>query len=801
MATIVRTAYGIPHITARNFASLGYGVGYAFASDDICTMADAYLTVEGERSRYFGPKGSAGNGPNLQSDFFWQSVIQSRVIARLLSVRTGAGAVGPQLRQLVAGYVAGYNGYLASVGGAKGVPDPTCRGQAWVKPITALDAYLRMYQIIDSQGQAADPAAITTAKPPSTGTADSGTAGDASAGAVAARASSAGAARPGTGGLPTAAELGQPRLGGVRSSAIGSNAVAIGWAGTRGMRENEPGILLANPHFPWSGPERFYEMQLTIPGVLNVEGAALYGVPLVLIGFTSTMAWSHTVSTALSDMPYQLTLVAGHPTEYVYNGKPTAMTSRKVTVQVRQPGGTVKPASDTIWYTRYGPMIDNFAGMMPLRWTATTGFTLADANASNFRYLNHYLTTYEAHSVAQELAILKKYQGLPWYNTIAADSAGHALYADIQTIPGVTNAEANRCDTALGKITFARDGIPVLNGAEPSCAWATGPGAAAPGLFGPGQEPTLMRDDFAENSNDSYWMSNPAHPLTGFARIIGQAGTGQPGSQGTDLGLRTRSALHMVMTRISGTDGLGPPGFTFQDMKNLFYSDIQYGASLVKPELVDMCRAFPDGKAPTSTGSTTPVGDSCNVLAAWDGRENPGSRGAVLFREFWRRALSPPSEPWTHPFDVAPPVTTPYGLNTASVAVQEAFGNALAAMTAAHLPYNVPLGAVQYVLRNGKKIPLPGGPGDPLGEFNAIYLSSPGVVHSGSSYVQAVTWKSGDACPEVATVLTYSESANPVSKHYADQTELFSRKGWVTTYFCPAQVTAHAVSVMVVHGR
>ena len=232
MATIVRTAYGIPHITARNFASLGYGVGYAFASDDICTMADAYLTVEGERSRYFGPKGSAGNGPNLQSDFFWQSVIQSRVIARLLSVRTGAGAVGPQLRQLVAGYVAGYNGYLASVGGAKGVPDPTCRGQAWVKPITALDAYLRMYQIIDSQGQAADPAAITTAKPPSTGTADSGTAGDASAGAVAARASSAGAARPGTGGLPTAAELGQPRLGGVRSSAIGSNAVAIGWAGT-----------------------------------------------------------------------------------------------------------------------------------------------------------------------------------------------------------------------------------------------------------------------------------------------------------------------------------------------------------------------------------------------------------------------------------------------------------------------------------------------------------------------------------------------------------------------------------------
>ena len=239
-------------------------------------------------------------------------------------------------------------------------------------------------------------------------------------------------------------------------------------------------------------------------------------------------------------MPYQLTLVAGHPTEYVYSGKPAVMTSRKVTVQVRQPGGAVKSASDTIWYTRYGPMIDNFEGIMPLPWATTTGFTLADANAGNFRFLNHFLATHEAHSVAQELSILKEYQGLPWVNTIAADSSGHAMYADIQTIPDVTNVEANRCDTSVGKITFAETGIPVLNGGEPSCAWATGPGAAAPGLFGPGQEPVLMRSDFVENSNDSYWMSNPHQPLTGFPRIIGQAGTGQMGSQGTDLGLRTR---------------------------------------------------------------------------------------------------------------------------------------------------------------------------------------------------------------------------------------------------------------------
>jgi acyl-homoserine-lactone acylase len=56
-ATVMRTAYGIPHISARSFGSLGYGYGFSLASDDLCTMANGYLTVERQRSRYFGPRG------------------------------------------------------------------------------------------------------------------------------------------------------------------------------------------------------------------------------------------------------------------------------------------------------------------------------------------------------------------------------------------------------------------------------------------------------------------------------------------------------------------------------------------------------------------------------------------------------------------------------------------------------------------------------------------------------------------------------------------------------------------------
>jgi acyl-homoserine-lactone acylase len=259
-ATIVRTAYGIPHITARSFGSLGYGYGFALASDDLCTMADGYLTVEGQRSRYFGPRGLVTAGfsrmiSNLDSDTFWRSVIGNGVISRLLAVRTGPGAIRPELRQLITGYVAGYNDYLASVGGSKGVPDPTCRGKPWVKPITTLDAYLLAYDLIDLFGQASDADAIATARPPASAPPAVGYSG-AGRLALPALASSVAGTPPGTGGLPPVRQvrsLGE-RLAAAAGGA-GSNAIAVGSAGTR---DHQHGMLLGNPHLPWQGILRLY---------------------------------------------------------------------------------------------------------------------------------------------------------------------------------------------------------------------------------------------------------------------------------------------------------------------------------------------------------------------------------------------------------------------------------------------------------------------------------------------------------------------------------------------------------------
>ena len=86
--TIRRDGYGVPHVLADDFPSLGYGIGYAFAQDNICTLMD--YTVDRQRRavavvRADSPWTFGGNGTsntNLDSDFFYESVNQSGVLER-----------------------------------------------------------------------------------------------------------------------------------------------------------------------------------------------------------------------------------------------------------------------------------------------------------------------------------------------------------------------------------------------------------------------------------------------------------------------------------------------------------------------------------------------------------------------------------------------------------------------------------------------------------------------------------------------------------------------------------------------
>ncbi len=75
---VTRTALGIPHIKGDNFGSVGYGYGYAHAEDNLCVLQEDFVTIRGERTKFYGRDGSyfiVPNGSiaaNIDSDFFWK---------------------------------------------------------------------------------------------------------------------------------------------------------------------------------------------------------------------------------------------------------------------------------------------------------------------------------------------------------------------------------------------------------------------------------------------------------------------------------------------------------------------------------------------------------------------------------------------------------------------------------------------------------------------------------------------------------------------------------------------------------
>ncbi|MDQ6747962.1 MAG: penicillin acylase family protein, partial [Candidatus Dormibacteraeota bacterium] len=323
-----------------------------------------------------------------------------------------------------------------------------------------------------------------------------------------------------------------------------------------------------------------------------------------------------------------------------------------------------------------------------------------------------------------------------------------------------------------------------------ACAWRTDPDAVAPGIFGPRNLPRLLRSDFTENSNDSYWLANPRDPLEGFATIIGD--------ERKPRSLRTRVGLTMLEEALGRLHNHPLTKFTRQQLQDLVFNDRQYGGELARDDAVALCTAM-GGTAPTTNApGVVALGNACPVLAAWDLHENLDSKGAVLWREFWGRAMAiAGTGPWVpNTFNPSDPVNTPNTLNPADPRVRTALGDAVRALNDNSIPLDAVLRDYQYAQRGSERIPIHGGKGDPNGDFNAInrgVLTSKaagyGDVRHGSSFVQVVSFN-GTPCPDTRTILTYSQSTNPNSPYFADQTRMFSNKEWVTDLFCEQQIAS-----------
>ncbi len=723
-AKVERTASGVPHITAQDWGSLGFATGYVQSEDNVCILARQYIKFGAEQSRYFPDDEKA-----WASDFFYQLLIDRKDAEQVLP---------PKLEALFEGAAAGYNQYLTDTG-VDQIPDPNCRGAEWIKPTTTLAV-----KRVSSVDYALDYmlGMIVAAAPP---TKDSA--------AIALMAS---------GELVAAVDryMEKPKEG-------GSNAIAIGAEGS----QNASSLLVANPHMPWNEPfQRFYPMHHIIPGELNMLGANLLGRPRVGFGTTEQVAWTSTVSTAKRHSFYQLQLVPGEATRYLFDGKEYDMVRETVSVNGRE---------HTFYSTHFGAFLVK-GEFFP--WTEQMAVAVLMPEVG-YRGEISAFEQYQAQTVSELKAVHNKYQFMT-VNLIAADARGEVMYTDPGPVPFVSDEQLINCK-ALGGAA--------LDGSRSDCQWQSDDSAADAGILPPDQLPLIYRRDYVTNSNDSYWLANPAQPLEGFAEILG--------SERSPRTLRTRSGLDMVQRYLSGSDGDGELGITLEELLELTLLNENPAGQYIRDDMVELCRAQPSVQLEDKTVDLT---QACEVLADWDLHANLESRGAHVFRQTlalankgeYHRYL-PKSFTPAIAFNVEEPLTTPSGLDESTGnAVLKALAEAVVQLQDAGIALDASLGELQGVTRNDQFIPIHGGP-EIEGVFNKVEASFQGE----QAYPEIDRWSSSwimgteftHKGPRVKAILAYSLSANPESPWHRDQTDMFSNKQWLDLPFYPEDVSRAAL--------
>ena len=770
-ATIRRTAHGIPHIKAADWEGLGYGYAYAAAEDNICRLADAYVTANGERSKYFGPDntfhfpGNAMIFKNSDSDFFFKLLKARGLVEKIVATPYPVG-LGPEGKDLIRGYVAGYNRYLHDHP-AETLTDPACQNAKWIREITEFDVYRVCYMIHIMAGSATSVGGIGGAGPKKSQSTDQ------------------------LANLLNSGDQAISRLKAQLHPKMGSNAMAIG----RDATQNSRGLLLGNPHMGWLDSGSFYQVHMTIPGEYDVNGISFLGIPLIAIGANSSIAWSHTVSTAFRFVPVQLDVVNTY--SYRVDGKVEQMKAWPLEIEALNDDGTIGKMQRTLYTTRFGPMCTALTDLEILSWTSSSGFALLDPNAENLRALNHFVEMGKAKNVHEVKQVLEKFQAIPWANTIAADADGEAFYGDITVVANIPDKKATACGSPLGQLTFRLLGLPVLDGSRSECMPDAAPDAIVPGIMGISRLPSIFRNDYVMNSNDSYWLANPAEPLTGYDRIIG--------TENSQLSLRTRMGQTIIADRLSGKDGLAGIKFTHENMREIVFNSRNMLAELWVDDLLRLLKIMAIGD-----NSIRPTID---VLAAWDRTDNLDSPGALLFRRIARQLLgtslpagttySPTillTSGFLYPFNPTDPINTPRGLNILNPQVWTAVNNTLQEFHDLGIPFDATLRDHQYTERGGEKIPLHGGPGE-LGLYSVIEsvwdpakkaYTNP---YHGNTYIQVVSFE-GKEYPRMSTITTYSLSQNVNSPWYKDQTLMYSNKEWIDLPFSEADIAAQTLSVL-----
>ncbi len=342
------------------------------------------------------------------------------------------------------------------------------------------------------------------------------------------------------------------------------------WAVSPQRSKSGYAMLAGDPHLELTLPSIWYEVHVSVPGVRDVYGAAIVGLPGLPIGFSRDIAWSMTNTGAdVLDWYRETVDDAGAPSRYLLDEVWQDLEKREE-IYLDPRGAVLR--TDTIRFSHRGPLRRRGAEWLSMRWTvndpsdAITAFLVAAQETTAGGFLDRFAERYRT----------------PAQNAIAADRQGNIGIRS-------TGAYPIRPDDG--------DGLSIRDGTTRASDWQG---------YWPVQQ-------YAQSLNPAqgYVASanqQPIDPASG-ARY-----------QGPERDFDPWRALQ-INKLLRANDQV-----TLDDMRR-YQTDP--GSERVQYFLPYFTRAVSSGR---TGGSVSPQLNSADsVLAAWDGRYTVGNSAAVLF--------------------------------------------------------------------------------------------------------------------------------------------------------------------------
>ena len=505
------------------------------------------------------------------------------------------------------------------------------------------------------------------------------------------------------------------------ASTPGSNAFAIG----KDRSASGNAMLLGNPHLAWFGSHVWHELHMTVPGKLNVHGAALIGSPGINIGFNEHLGWTHTVNPHDNDDVYELTLDSNDDKRYIFDGQSRPMTKRQFSIEVKKDHGTATETR-TCYYSHFGPVVLFRAGK---------AYAVKTPNLDEWRSVEQWNMMAKAKSF-EEFREALDIQGVSMFNVIYADREGRCFYLFGGRFP----------DCPAGY-----DWRGIVPGNTAAAEWT--------GILPVDKLPQLLdpKGGYVHNSNNSPWYTN-------VQAVIDKAAF-PPWLCSDNNGLRSQHGLSMLEADDS---------ITFDEMLEYKNSMRLLLADRVKDELVELARGEErDG---------VNLDRAAQVLEAWDNTASRDSRGSVLFVRFWDRYRKRASKAFREAWSAEKMMSTPHGIGDPEAALEQ-LAVTVKRVDKSFGAIDVRWGDVYRHRRGDVDVPL-GGFTDGLGAYRVIhYLKDRDgkmVARGGDSYVFAVEFSDP---LRARSVTAYSQSGVPGAPHHDDQTALFANREWKDVWF------------------